>query len=68
MLRTIAIASMIILPFLLIGEDARSQAAAGKMGGAVACPPGTCSKIGTAFAKDARYCSAANCKNLHQRK
>jgi hypothetical protein len=26
------------------------------------CPAGTCSKAGTPFAQDAKYCSAANCK------
>jgi len=26
------------------------------------CPDGTCSKIGTPYAKDVKYCSAANCK------
>lgn len=26
------------------------------------CPPGTCSKMGTSWAQDVRYCSAANCK------
>ena len=28
----------------------------------VSCPAGTCSKAGTPYAKDAKYCSAANCK------
>jgi hypothetical protein len=26
------------------------------------CPAGTCSKIGTPYAKDIKYCSAANCR------
>ena len=26
------------------------------------CPAGTCSKAGTQYARDAKYCSAANCK------
>jgi hypothetical protein len=28
----------------------------------VPCPAGTCSKMGTSMARDAKYCSAANCK------
>jgi hypothetical protein len=28
----------------------------------VACPVGTCSKIGTSDAYDIRYCSKANCR------
>jgi hypothetical protein len=28
----------------------------------VRCPAGTCSKAGAPYAKDAKYCSAANCK------
>jgi hypothetical protein len=36
----------------------------GGSGGApmATCPAGTCSKAGTAYAMDAKYCSAANCK------
>ena len=30
--------------------------------GKAKCPPGTCSKVGTSWAQDVRYCSAANCK------
>jgi hypothetical protein len=26
------------------------------------CPAGTCSKAGTPYAQDVKYCSAANCK------
>jgi hypothetical protein len=28
----------------------------------VLCPAGTCSRAGTPYAKDVKYCSAANCK------
>ncbi len=27
-----------------------------------ACPAGTCSKAGTPYAQDVKYCSAANCR------
>jgi hypothetical protein len=30
--------------------------------GKAKCPAGTCSKAGTSWAQDVRYCSAANCK------
>jgi hypothetical protein len=30
--------------------------------GPAACPAGTCSKAGTPYAKDVKYCSAANCR------
>jgi hypothetical protein len=28
----------------------------------VACPAGTCSKMGTSMAQDVKYCSVKNCK------
>jgi hypothetical protein len=31
-------------------------------GTGTACPAGTCSKAGTPYAKDKKYCSAANCR------
>ena len=51
-----------------------TEASAGRMDGkgncaggvctdkGVPCPVGTCSRMGTPYAKDVKYCSAANCR------
>jgi hypothetical protein len=54
----------------MIGRDptyskagARGVSHGGSGGGAMGqCPAGTCSKAGTAYAQDVKYCSAKNCK------
>jgi hypothetical protein len=54
----------------MIGRDSTYRGGSngvshGGSGGGVAkgkCPEGTCSKAGTPYAMDVKYCSAANCK------
>jgi hypothetical protein len=54
----------------MIGRDptysaggARGISHGGAAGGAMGkCPAGTCSKAGTPYAMDVKYCAAANCK------
>jgi hypothetical protein len=62
MLKIVAIAAIVILPFLFNADQAYAQGKMGAMGNTVRCPVNTCSKMGTERAKDIRNCSAANCR------
>ena len=66
----IGVAAVALLA-LIIGASSVSAVQPGTMkgtsptyapAGKAKCPPGTCSKVGTSWAQDIRYCSAANCK------
>lgn len=56
-----AIAAIAALPFALGPSEANAQGKQLSSTNYVTCPVGTCSKKGTAKAKDAKACSAANC-------
>jgi hypothetical protein len=62
MLKIMAIAAVVVFPFVLGAAEANAQGKQLSTRNLVRCPAGTCSKLGTEQAKDIRACSAANCR------
>ena len=64
MMRTIAVASIIALLFLLSIQDAGAQGPRKEIDPSFGrCPIGTCARNGGPVAKDVKLCSAANCSS-----